>query len=153
MGVPSIVLALERAADARRRRRAKAPLKLQHAKRHLGKSLAVRRHGGGEAGTIEPQTSEIERQISGIEERGEMGFRRAMTAARAFFESAWAELGPSGQEEQRMHARAALGDLLGMVDQADADALVEERARDALRVRFPSLSAGALSARFEVELG
>lgn len=154
-GVPvsAIIVALERASESRKRSRSKVPLTLAHAKRHLGKPPARPRHVSGATVADPAALSALDRALDGIDGTGETALRNALALVRAFFDATWDAWGPAGRSAARKQASEALGDLLSFVDASDAEALVDERARDILRSSYPSLSAGALSERFEVRHG
>ena len=161
--VPSILRALERAAEARRKRRARVPLRLGHAKRHLGKPTAGvfratpvpsspdrpltpvvqaigTRHGGGSDALLQ-----LERALQAVGPAdAETLFRTAAAAARSFLDARWAELDASMRDRLRAQAVEALGDLVDMVDEETLTALVDEGARDQLRAGYPALSAASL---------
>jgi hypothetical protein len=164
-GVPvgAILLALERAAEARRKARSRTPLSLAAAKRHLGRPVAgafakERPPRGGEpplaplvralkavpTGTDRAARDVLERALLAVDGRGEDAERQALSAVRTFLEDAWRALGEAGRKALADEARDELGDLLGLVDAGTADALVEETARDRLRRRYPALTAATL---------
>lgn len=161
--VPRIVRALERAAEARRARRSKVPLRLVHAKRHLGRptkgvfarerptapaheplqpvlrALAAVGDGGSEARFA------LEAALAAVGPGdAEALFRAGATAARAFLDARWAELSSAERERLHSEAESELGDLVEMVDEETLDALVDEGARDRLRAGYPALSAASL---------
>jgi hypothetical protein len=163
VSVAAILLAMERAAEARRRSRSRTPLSLGAVKRHLGrptrgafaKELPPR---GGEPplaplvralravplGADREARGALDAALLAIEGRGEEAERRALAAARTFLEAAWQAEGPAGRAALADEARVELGDLLGLVEEGTAAALVEETARDRLRGRYPALTAATL---------
>jgi len=161
--VPRILRALERAADARRKKRAKVPLRLIHAKRHLdrptrGVFAQERPHAPADAplqpvvralAPIADPGSEARRVLDqALAEVGpgdaETLFRVAAESARTFLDGRWAELSDVEQERLRDEALADLGDLVDMVDEDTLEALVDEGSRDLLRAGYPALSAASL---------
>lgn len=166
--VKVVLLALERAAEARRYKRSRIPLSLVAAKRHLGKSGQTPFRGP--AGRHEPPLAAVVRTLLTVtpntvspnadrEARGALekellsirrgdpdGFRKALAAARRFFDDVWDALESEGRDQLRAEAHAGLGDLAGMLDETELIDLVEEAARDALRARYPSLGAATFAA-------
>lgn len=98
-----ILLALERAARSRRKTRARTPLSLGAASRHLG---AVT-----EAGGVDAETGDT------------------LTDLRRGRQTAWAALDREGLDALRQRAVDRLGDLAALVDPADFELLVEEEMR------------------------
>ena len=149
--VADILLALERAAEARRANRSRFPLTLGAAKRHLGKPPR-----GRPVRTPAPEEAPFGPLLDGVEAAeplhaalvglapGEDGELRALAAIRLFLEDRWAALGEAGRREYLDRARVELEDLLRAVDEETGDALVEETARDLFRQRWPRLSAAAV---------
>jgi hypothetical protein len=161
--VPRILRALERAAEARRAKRSKVPLRLVHAKRHLDKPtrgvFAVERPHAGRDGPLFPVVRALAIRDDGdsrareeLEAVLKMAggasaedlFRTAAAAARAFLEARWRELARPQREALKASAREELGDLVHVVDLETLEALVEEGARDRLRAGYPALSAASL---------
>ncbi len=165
VGVPTIVRALERAHDARRKRRTRAQLALRHARTHLAKATRgalqplpastdrdhpltaltqvlrtqAQKDPRGEA--LEGLVTTLERLPSGD---GETLLRGALGAVRDFFRGAWEQM-PASERDDRVHrARDALRDLAGMVDEPAFEAAVDEAARDGLRRDYPLLTAATL---------
>lgn len=161
--VKVVLLALERAAEVRRIKRSRLPLSLVAAKRHLGKSGQTPFRGPSSPrepplaavvrtlltvppGADREARAELERELLSIERGDPDGFRRAVAAARTFFDDVWEALGSEGREQLRSEAHASLGDLAHMLDETELIDLVEEAARDALRARYPSLGAATFAA-------
>lgn len=158
--VAEALYALERAADARRKKRARTPLSLVAANRHLGKPFRGAFHrdrpARGQEPVLAPAAWSLPRDLAGPEvdalarallavPDAEDAPRLGLAAARTFFDAAWTALGDDGRGALREAARAELGDLLGLVDEAVGLALVEEAARDHLRQRYPALTAASLT--------
>ncbi len=164
-GVPagSVLRAIERAAESRRRSRSKVPLALWHAKRHLGRPTrglfaAARPTRGGEPvlapvvralKTVPPEPDPaprraLEAALLAVDGQGEAAIREALEHVRRFLDDCWKARGPDGQAALRRAAVEDLGDLLHLVDEATATALVDETARDLLRQCYPALSAASL---------
>jgi hypothetical protein len=166
--VTIVLLALERAAEARRLKRTRVPLSLVAAKRHLGKAgqtpfrgrapshehplapvvrslLTVPRTDG--PGAVDgPARAALEKDLLAIRPGDPEGVRLALTATRSFFDEVWEALGAAGRDKLRTTARLELGDLVQMLDETELVDLVEEAARDALRARYPSLAAATFAA-------
>ncbi len=139
VSVGDVLLALERAAEARRRRRSRIPLTLGAAKRHLGKpAYSTRvRHRVGAAEDLARLLEHIDRSDAAAE-------RHALAAIRTFVETRWNSLGEQRRDELRVLARADLGDLLRLVDEPTGLALVEETARDLFRQSYPWLTVASV---------
>ncbi|MEN0064859.1 MAG: hypothetical protein AAGA48_22125 [Myxococcota bacterium] len=156
----AILLALERAAEARRRRRSKVPLRLSHANRHLGRPttsaplppLAADDSYDGPfapillvlAHTPSPATDELARGLASVQGVGEPAVTRALDHVHRFLDRTWQELGEEGQQTLIETARGQLGDLLDAVDETTAAALLDETAHDVHRSRWPILSVATL---------
>jgi len=167
-GVPvgDVLLALERAAEARRRQRRRTPLTLGAAKRHLGKpaypaatawreALELPVSGGPPLAPIaralrtreaDGAAEELARALEEIGERDAAGERLALAAIRAFVEARWLAVGELRRDALRTAARAELGDLLTLVDEPTGLALVEETARDLFRQSYPWLTVASVRA-------
>ncbi len=161
--VPRILRALERAAESRRQRRSKVPLRLIHAKRHLDRpTKGVFARERPSAGPDEP-LAPVVRALATVADGGsearraleealatvgpgdaEALFRAGAAAARAFLDARWGELSERERSDLRDAALGELGDLIDMVDEDTLEALVDEGARDRLRAGYPALSAASL---------
>jgi len=160
VAVPAILRALERAAEARRRKRSKVPLRLSHAKRHLGRPTPghfarERPVGPGtpmapvvralEVTASTPARAALQATLDGLRgDDAEQVFRLAAAAVRAFLEARWRELGDAERRSLEQQAHQELGDLAHMVDDDTVRELVAEGARDRLRAGYPALSAASL---------
>ncbi|MCA9492040.1 MAG: hypothetical protein KC621_19035 [Myxococcales bacterium] len=157
--VGDIVVALERAAAARRTKRSRLPLTLGAASRHLGKaghSAAPRRAEEAEPAlaplvpgvdgdpAVREAASRLAAVLHGIDPDDAHAETHALAAIRVFLDEVWALLGEAGRLELHDRAREELGDLLHLVDEPTALALVEETARDLLRQRWPALTAASV---------
>lgn len=157
--VGDIVVALERAAAARRAKRSTLPLTLGAAGRHLGKagrSTAPRRAEEHEAPlaplvpgvdgdpAVDDAAQRLAAVLHGIDPEDPHAETHALAAIRVFLDEVWAMLGDDGRRELHDRARDELGDLLDLVDEPTALALVEETARDLLRQRWPALTAASV---------
>jgi len=158
----AILLALERAADARRKRRSKVPLGLSHANRHIGRPttpaplpaapLAADVSAQGPFAPVvaalplssSPAQAELCRRLLAIDGVGEPAVTRALAHVQIFLDRTFAELGDDGQATLRAEARERLGDLLDQVDETTEAALVDETARAVLRARYPALTVATL---------
>lgn len=155
MGVPTILRALERAAESRRKRRSRIPLALGHAKRHLGKvtrgslqplspGLAhplaplaeVLRHDPVQA----PLAAELEALPAHDHEEL---LRDALGLVRRFLTGRWEGMSVHERSRRLDDARE---DLLLPEHPGDAslEAMIEEHARDRLRQDHPLLTAATL---------
>ncbi len=156
----AILLALERAAEARRKRRSRVPLHLAHARRHIGRPPAAL-HLPPPAAPIEangpfapviaalpppssPALDELVRELTAIDAAGEAAVTVALGHVRRFLERELAALGDDGLAALREQAREKLGDLVNEVDEGTAAALIDETARDLHRAHWPALSAATL---------
>jgi hypothetical protein len=158
--VGDLVLAVERAAEARRRKRARTPLTLGAVKRHLGRPSYARDVPRSKPG--EPPLAALARALRGNPDPDgagarlaasladvrpeESGEREALAAIRTFVETRWDGLGDARRDALRARACDELGDLLRLVDEADGHALVEETARDLFRQGYPLLAAASVRA-------
>ncbi len=157
--VSDVLVALERAAAARRAARSHLPLALGAAARHLGRpgrSTAPRRPRPGEPAlaplapprpedpALAAAVDRLTRVLHALDRRTEEGERHALAAIRVFLDEAWTAIGDDGRDRLREAARAELGDLLHLVDEPTGHALVEETARDHLRQRWPTLTAASV---------
>lgn len=153
-GVPTadVLVAMERAADARRKSRSRFPLTLGQVKRHLGRPPApptLRTPGPGEPalgplldGVAAPDLRAALEAVGG--DPGDEV--RALAAIRGFLEAGWAALPEVERAGLLAAAREELGDLVHLVDEETTAALAEEAARDRFRQRWPRLSAAAVRA-------
>ncbi|MBX2800051.1 MAG: hypothetical protein KTR31_20405 [Myxococcales bacterium] len=163
ISVTDILRAMERAREARRKQRSKFPLTLTHVKRHLGrptrgvfaKQPPTRGHEPPFAPVVRtlqasptsstPEHHELVERLTAIElGDGPQAVRKALTHVRTFLDARWASLGEAGRQQRRVLAEQELGDLLHLVDEGTAKALVEETARDLLHKEHPCLSAASL---------
>jgi len=155
----AILLALERASEARRRRRSKIPLRLSHAQRHLGRASppaalpVVADPASSPEGrfaqviaSLPPSAArdELARGLEAIAEPGEPAVMAALGHVQRFLERELAQLGEAGLRALHEEARVRLGDLLEEVDETTAAALLDETARDLHRARYPALTVATL---------
>ena len=162
VGVGTIVTALERAAEARRKARSRIPLSLAGAKRHLAKVA----RGGVTAlpagpHPFEPLGQELKRQaardprgdalaglaaeLSGLPvEDAETLLRGALGAVRRFFTGAWDGMGAAERADRLHDAGRELEGIAQDLDEATLIAATEEAARDRLRQDYPLLTAARL---------
>ena len=158
--VGTILRALERAAESRRKRKSRIPLSLMHAKRHLGKptrgGLTPSPDSGHPLAALARalQTSTDARQvrlralgkalISLPSDDPDALVRQALAAIRTFFDEAWAHASESEREALLAEGREALGDLTEDLDDTELDAAIEAHARDCLRQAYPLLTAATI---------
>ncbi|MFT5455489.1 MAG: hypothetical protein ACI9K2_001968 [Myxococcota bacterium] len=170
IGVPSVLCALERASEARRRSRSRIPLRLGHAKRHLGKVARPAWHRPTQPSADARPLAALLEQVRVAAARDRTGaplqalaerlaaldcadpdawVREALASIRLFFEDAWAALDRAERETLSRAAEDELGDLVDLVDAGTAASITEETARDLFRQRYPWLSAGTVHALVE----
>jgi len=164
MGVPTILRALERASESRRKRRSRIPLTLGHAKRHLGKvtrgALKPLREADA-AHPLVPLTNALRERAEADPRRDALNglattletlpaedadtlLRGALGAVRRFFTGAWDGLSEADRRTRLDQARAEFADVEEEVDEATLLAAVQEHARDRLRRDYPLLTAATL---------
>jgi len=160
--VPAILRALERAADARRKRRSRIPLSLGHARRHLGKPtrgalpagpadpthplapLAVALRAQAAADPREESLRALADALLELEGEADGVVRGALALIRGFFADAWSALTEAERAVRLAAAREEIADLADLVDEAVLVAAVEEVARDRLRQGYPLLTAATV---------
>lgn len=163
---PQIIVALERAADARRKRPRRTPLSLRSARSHLGKAphrrLRPRRASGTpRAAAASPTAHPLHTLIGALHATEDSRLHhvadllqelptddvhaleaRAQVLCRDALEARWAELTDWERDARLSDARASLAGL--GLPPATLEASAEEIARDQLRAAFPLLSASAV---------
>jgi hypothetical protein len=164
--VPVIVHALERAADARRRRPTRLPFTLRAAKRHLGKAskgALPDREAISKSGEhpLQPLVTSLRTHASAVETSASLQpladallaldpydrdrlERGAQALIRDFLLQTWESLSPWEREARLTSAREELGDLIELMPPAAVDASAREIARAQLRESYPQLSAATL---------
>jgi hypothetical protein len=156
-GVPvsAILRALERAADARRKRAIRGPLRLVDARRHLGRPTAAPplppASAGGAPfapiaaalrGLAEPGAASLADALASLAgEDADRLVRDALALARVFHEARWARLAEPDRQARLDEASRSLGDVAALLDEAAVLAAAEEIARDTLRRELPMLTA------------
>lgn len=162
-GVPvhRILGGLEAAAAARHARRTRAPLALSHARAHLGGprvAVDVPVAASPSGHPLEPLVADLRASPLAAEHPALVRDAAAtllalpadtpdtLTTAAidrlgALFDACWCALDDAARAPYVDHAETVLADILPKVDDARADALVEEYARAALRDRAPGCSA------------
>ena len=161
-GVPvcHILRAIERAAEARRKRQSRLPLTLGQVKRHLGKPTRGAFSGQAVPSATTPLAPLVERIVAAVDgdpqgarlaalaeafrcipngPPAEMG-RTAAERLRTFHVGVWESLSESEREAHRLRERTQLGDLQHLLDEVALAAIVEENAREAARSRYGWLS-------------
>ena len=160
VAVCHILRAIERAAEARRKKQSRLPLTLGQVKRHLGKPTK----GAVPAGVVaehtsplgpllrrihdalndDPHSQRLEDLAKSLREipQGEASrvARQAATLIRAFHLGVWEAMSVHDREACRLRERAALGDLGNLLDEVALAAIVEENARESARSRYGWLS-------------
>jgi hypothetical protein len=166
--VPSILVAIERAAEARRRKRSRIPLSLAQASRHLGRvrpKANTSEAGPPPKGRLEPLVAEIRAlaptnparsalleladRLASIGAQGPRAQGDALVCITGFFAALWDGLSSGERSLLRENAMADLGDMVHLVDGEPLAALVEEVARGLLRERYPTLTAATVCALLE----
>ena len=163
IAVPTILRALERAAEAGRKRRRRVPLRLSHAKRHLHKptrGALAKPPPPGDPHPLAPLAEALEAQAAGGDPRAgalsdlagrlialdrsdpEALLRAALGALRSFFLHAWEALSDEERAEHLAAAREVFTDL--EAEGATLEAAIEAHARDRLRSHYPLLTAATL---------
>ena len=165
-GVAEICLALERAAEARVKRRSRVPLRLSNAKRYLTKGAIdpIMSHQAANPEVIAPPiVHPLQSLIDALIDVPELWatemvatllclpvhdvdilVRGALAAQRNALDSRWSEL-PSREQSQRWEqARDAVLATLAGVDEATVERLAAERIREELRAETPLLTASSL---------
>ena len=161
VSVEAVLCALERASEARRRSRSRVPLRLGHARRHLGKvgrpawrkpPETERSHPLGPllatlevAALTDPAVESLASTLAGLEPvPADALLRAALREIRSFLQATYAALPSEQQETLRRAAEEELGDLVDMVDAATLGSIIEETARDLFRQRYPWASAATV---------
>jgi hypothetical protein len=162
--VPSILVALERAADRRRRERRRVPLSLTHAATELRRAasplaaaptpalapagLTGVAHQIGALADAHPalDIARLAARVAAIAP-GDDAAEDCLAEVAAWLDTAWHDLGDAGRAPWRDIARAALGDVAALLDDGELDQVVDEHARGLLREALPALSAAAILAR------
>lgn len=169
-GVPvsHILQGLERASVNRRKKRARVPLSLTHAKRYVGRAgkatpIPVNADNSPSGAlsalvaALEVQAASDPRESSLLTlsaslaelDPGDPDDPEALSTAaigriRVFFDSWWANMSDPTRNEYLSVARHDLADLEAMLDEAAFHAVVEEHARGCLRDAYPHLTATAV---------
>lgn len=158
-GVPPalIAVALEKAAERRRKRRVKSRLSLRSCKGEVkrllgqspvGSSAAPRAAPGPAPVVLRGDLAQLEAQASAALDALPGGdpatvSELAMAVVRRFHEQAWLAA-EAEHPALKAQATSELADLKDAMDPLHWDEAVEEAARDILRQRFPRLSAVAV---------
>ncbi|MFT7519893.1 MAG: hypothetical protein ACI9MC_002037 [Kiritimatiellia bacterium] len=161
----NIVLALERAAEIRQRRRARTPLSLGSAKRHLTKVVAPSHatptstitsshpiqplvdaiRSLGAADQRSDELEDLAQQLAALPSTDLIYLEQAAGAkCRDFLLQAWECMEPWEREARLTTAREELQDLVDLLPPESIDASAEEIARGELRASYPMLSAATL---------
>jgi len=148
--VPTILVALERAADARRRRKTRAPLELAHAKRHLGKptggKLSAKRPSSHPLGPVcdrleqsgEPALAAVLRELDTSDP--DLLVRGAVGLVRAFVDARVGGLSDEDRAALRAEALEELGELAGSLTSSELEDLLDEGIRRRVRATWPWLT-------------
>lgn len=167
--VPRICMALERAADARRKRPSRIPLSLSHAKRHLAKVSSGRLSALPDeidSGELSSQDEDVHPftplcmllnkhasdqpsfgiLASALAELATDEFLvdNALELLRTCYGGLWTELTETDRRTRIQHAIEALGDLPSGMDESVVMAAAEEHARLQHLGQWPWLSSNTL---------
>jgi hypothetical protein len=156
--VPSILDALDRAAEGRRARRSRVPLALKHAKRHLTATAVVaepkdplldRLHSVASGDGHRESLLQLHGRLIAFREAGMTDPTEGVDALRMFFEEAWNRQSATKRAALLTEAEETLGDLLTGLDASTCSTLLEETARSRLRAGYPWLTVAAVRALFQ----
>jgi len=156
--VPSILDALDRAAEARRVRRSRVPLALKHAKRHLKSTGRVAAPSDplleqlltNASGDVHREALlHLRQRLVGLCEDRSADPAEGVDALRMFFEEAWNGQSASKRAVLLTEAEHTLGDLLSGLDTSTCSTLLEETARSRLRAGYPWLTVAAVRSLFQ----
>lgn len=165
-GIPvaAILRALDRAWEARRRRPARTPLGLSHARRHLARCTALPEAPPrpSDAGAPLAGLAAIARELSAeaehaagllelattfeairAEDPDELA-RSALAAIRAFRERVWEDTPEPVRAAARMAARDELSEFVDGLDETTLGSLLEENARARVLAPYARLDAAAV---------
>jgi hypothetical protein len=163
--VCEILRAIERAADARKKKQSRLPLTLGQVKRHLGKptrgAFSGQSRSSSSHSPLEPLIHRL-REVSVTDSAPrplidlavalagvpsgpapQVG-RQASALIRDFHVCQWDALTEAEREECRVRERDRLGDLGNLLDEVALTAIVEENARDTVRARYGWLSVATI---------
>jgi hypothetical protein len=163
--VCEILRAIERAADARRKKQSRLPLTLGQVKRHLGKPTQGAFSGQARVpapqSPLEPLICKL-REVASTDALSErltdlaralcevpagpapQVAGRASELIREFHVGHWDSMSLAEREACRVRERDGLGDLRHLLDEAALTAIVEENARDSVRARYGWLSVATI---------
>ncbi|MCB9677365.1 MAG: hypothetical protein H6737_19820 [Alphaproteobacteria bacterium] len=160
VSVPLILAALDRCVASRMKNRARRPLTLTAAKRHLGKPPLVDpgfARDPGEAplepvraalsGVGDPEATALAAALEGLaSDEPDALVTEAVALCRTHHERRWTAL-PDDERERRIAAAIVeLGDIANVVDSDTLRQLAEEVARDAFRSAWPRLDTATFEA-------
>lgn len=156
-GVPvsRLLVAIEQAAEARRKSRARSPFHLSRAAPYLRRAPAApprRRPVEREVSPSLPPLADLAPALAPLDPHAaaaaadltgepEALFEAAMSLIRTAFERAWDRLTPADRAARCERAARPLAEFREELDDASWEQLVEEGARDSLRAEHPALSA------------
>lgn len=152
-----ILTALERCVASRRRTRAKRPLTLRAAKRHLHKAPlepVTLRPGGHPFAPVSdqlrasaaPGSQDLAVALTALPVEDSTALvSDAVTLCREVQEMRWADLSETERASRIATAHDEMGDLANIVDAVTLDTLCEEIAREAFRAQWPRLDTATFS--------
>ena len=153
--VTGILMAIEHAAEARRKRRSRAPLTLRKVTRHLDRLVAAR-----DTAVADRTSGPLREAVRWAREQGETALANALDAipvretetlvrtaaelVRTHIQSLWDRLSDPDRNAKVLEARNELEVLDLGYDDADLDTAAQELAYDAFRERWQALDTRAL---------
>ena len=167
VAVSSILYAIERACEARRKRRSRIPLTLKQAKRHLKKShekivksstiapishnehplanLALKLRSSCSTSKGSSDVNALADDLLSLKENDlDLLSRGASQLFRAFLERQWDQLPSDELEREKISAREELEGIAPHLDESSLATMIEEVVRDRLRQQYPLLCTSAV---------
>ena len=152
--IPTAVIlhALEHAAERRRKRRSKIPLRLSHAKRYLPKAhqrLATHQPSATSDHPLSSLTTHLPSDAATTllalpVDDPALLVSQACAIFRQVIDTRWQELDATDRATLRAQSEDELADLISTLRDDQREALIDETSRDLLRQRYPMLSAATV---------